>query len=424
MIKLGRNILENMARYSKLPSLHNYGVYEEEAEFIRQAPKNMIVLGAADEEFSTEPIGIPYDGYQFNALIFGKKGSGKTSLLSLIAHQLHYRFHHPILWIDPAWEVHTQNQRQPNPMLRARLKDYGLSSKGLPLFICAPQHCIEEGDENLGGYSFVFDLIDFKKIKKKDVRFRTMLEFFNIEDRSPPARQLMEYREQLPDTFDEFIEILEENRVRTQVLEQTLKAFSMGGAIGKGNRVHIPRIMEQPNGEKKVVILQLSTEFELTTASYLKMILLSIVSDRKSGKKGSTKSFLKTPPVVMLDEADVYADNYGSRPTIDRFSTKHRKLDIFNIAATQKPQYISRKVLGETDYIITSKLFQTEEKAVLVERGMNESDVENIFKDLKWDKNNPVKEHALIKSSGEYETFFPLPSPTKMFVEKRSKMAT
>ena len=182
-------------------------------------------------------------------------------------------------------------------------------------------------------------------------------------------------------------------------------------------------MMEDLNGEKKVVVLQLSIDYESTTASYLKMALLDIITDRGRVKRGG-QGYLQSSPVVAIDEEDVYANNImreGSRPMIDKLSTKYRKFDIFNIGATQKPQYISRRIVGETDYIITSKLFQNEEKDVLKERGLSDEVIELIFKDLKWEKGVYPKEHVLINPQGEFENFFPLPCLSKPFRETRMR---
>lgn len=411
------------AKHSRMPSMQKFGAYDEAVELITHAPKDMVVLGAEDDEFSTGPVGIPYDGYQFNTILMGKKGSGKTSIMWLMIDQLFHRFHHPVLVIDPFWEGYTHAQAQEDVDLRNRLKEYGLLPEGLPIFNISPIHCVDPDETDLAGFVYKIDLREFKRIKKPDARLQILKEFFNLSETSSMAsvRQLIEWNNKLPDTFEQLIQRLEQAGGKAQALLSALMAYTSGGSIGKGYKVNIPKMMEDLNGEKRVVVLQLAIDYEPVTAAYLKLALLDLIFDRGRAKR-SGNGFLKSSPVIAIDEADIFANermNIGSRPQIDKLSTKYRKYDLYNIAATQKPQYISRRIVGETDYIITSKLFQKEERDVLKERGLADDTIDLIFKDLKWEKGVYPKEHALIDPNGEWKTLFTLPSCSKMFKERR-----
>jgi len=431
--------MEEMAVYSNNPVITAYRKIEDNIEDLyHNAPRDMIVLGAADEEFSTEPIGFPFDGRQFNLVVFGKKGTGKTNLCALIVNQTYNRFQLPLFIGDPKWEYFSHIMPTKNEFLKERLRRYGLQPKNLPVFIVTPEFLVDEEDKNVAGYVYKLDLSDFKRIKKLGERFDTLVRFFGLSGGSADSSQraLLRWINKLPDSFSEFVlKLSHESRIIVagsdkkrpagSKLLDSLQSFRLSGAIGKGNRFYAPAVMMKKNNELgNPVLLQLSVDGaeDPITSSYLKMCLYDIIQDRVRAKK-LKKGFLMRPPVVLLDEADLYCPSIGFPPakkTIEKLPTKYRVWDISTIFATQKPTYVSPRLITDCDYLVTSRLQSIAERQVLKAKGLGDDDIEMIFGDLVVNKSVPWgNELAIIYPDMSFESFFALPSPSEMFHEEK-----
>lgn len=432
-----QEMFEKMATYSKLPSLQEFGKYDEVIELVRHAPKDSIVIGAHDSEFSTDAVTIPAK-QQFNAIILGKKGSGKSMQMRLFLDQFYNRLQRPCFSVDAYWEYHTSVFAQNKPELVERLKEYGLYPKGIPLITITPNQCIEEGSEDMAGVSYTIELSDFKRIKKVDERILALCGLLSVdaEGGEPAKRQIDEWINNLPNTFEEWLKELAKQNLKklekkdtlfglaqrpSLPLLQRINSFLIRGAIGKGNHFYIPHLLMM-EGKPRAVNMQLSGESsaEPITSIYLKLALLDICSDRIRFRRFG-RGFLKIPPTILIDEADVVAPRHSNPPSkqiIERLFSKMRKEGITTICATQEPSQITQRIMKNMDYILTSRLFTLADKSLLKVRGMSDDDIELVMQDLEWKKENPVKEHALIYSDCTYETYYPLPSCSMHFEEK------
>ena len=424
------NVGEAIAEYSPNPVFRKYG--DNILDLVQEAPKDLLVCGAADEEFSTEAIGIPMDGKQFNACILGQKGSGKTNLLMLLVNQLYWRYGLPCALFDPKWELFTHLQK--NSHFEERLLDFGLTPRALPSVIATPSPAARDFNHARNGYVYRLNLNDFKRIDNASELFNTLINFFNVGDSVPAKNSLIRWIVKLPNDFEEFVELLaheskkivEGSNISRQggsSLLNSLQSMRLGKSIGKGNGLYAPSVMLSGDS-RRAVIFQLSLDgaADHILSNYVKMALVDIRRDR-SNFLANGKGFLSKSPVMAFDEVDLFCPinhNPVCKSVIENFYTKLRYLSIFNIVATQKPAYLSDKLVENSDYLFTTKLNSKADRDVFKYRCLADEDINNLMLGLKFERSDPVKEFGLVLPDASVEYLFPLPSPSRMFEEQRS----
>jgi len=432
-------ILTGLAKLWKKPYLSRYGNYDENIELSLKIPKNKILLGFENQDLTGEPVYLPYTGNQFNFIITGSRGSGKSVILMNIANQLINRFHHPIFAIDPKGEMQTHTVQNQNDSERQILKKCGIMPKGINMLNATPSAICEDDEmDNTNEYVFSLDIADFKRIRSPAVRTKVFMEYLNLSIDEDPAshRFLVENNYRLPDSTQKLLAFFNQafgDKCEKMKLYKQLYSYYVGKNLGEGNKFYPPELMYTHNSEGKRVPKMVSLhlrddEYDFTSACILKLMLLLIINDRKKAKKGKASANLHYPPVLIFDEADLYAgkgrEQHISSDLCALLMTKHRNIDLYVGLATQKPHFLNPKLIGETDYIITSKFTSLQEKEAFRARNISDEQINSIFYDLKsGGRDFYPKEWALLNKENEVVTFYPIPTTSQNWKEQRTIVA-
>jgi len=429
-IPFGRTFLEKIATTTRYPSFAQYGEYDESADLPYEIPPDKIVLGMSDRNFEGEPIQIPHrGGQQQPIIILGKMGSGKTTVAMNIIGQKFHRYGQPTLLVDPKREFYTHYQPNQKRSSRQLLKSLGLIPKGLPIDPITPKCCKYFWENSkTSGTTYSLEMHDFNRLPTQSERNQALIELFSVGQSDAAKRELYQF---LDGDFKTFKEIRDKAAFTDEIKSPSLRSsiISMydsgviGNRDGKSQSIYIPERMQALGSDKPnyVVDLRLGLEAktDLLQAMYLKMAISDVVNDRimaKNFRRGN----LTRAPLIAIDEADVFVprnEKYPTKQIIEHLSTKYRAFSISAILLTQHPDLISETVIQQAHYVITSRLQSVEEKTPLRARGLSDQEIDMVMKDLYWEETDPVKEFAIIKTNGDYETFFALDCPSQMYRE-------
>lgn len=441
-------VLYKMAKYSNNPSIHNMFPYVQKEPEIPGVKEDEILLGYASDSFDPQDgiVTIPFRrDRSFVGIVMAARGSGKSVLATNIAlDNLLARFDVPCFFIDPSWEFSTRKYPQLNTDLVDKLAKLGLSPRGYPTKVFTPKMVSSFGNQ---GTEYIIDLVDFKRIGQVDAptMLQSLIEFFEVDGASQRAAKRMFYPlvadlAKCPDTIFQFKrevnDSINSKRMSTvtgkptgkkvsTVLLDIIDSFTMSHRMGLSN-VNDSVDFAKELAENRFVILQGSVggASERFLSTYIKLAILTLVYDRARQIRQRSGQ-LKTGALVVIDEADKFAPEktmIPSRTPIVELATRQRKLNMSILAITQKPQLLDQALVGESDFILCSKIATEEERAILRNRGISKFDVNSVLANLRQKVELPsghtVSEWAYIDRNNQLKTFFPCPPRSAMFEEQ------
>lgn len=219
-------------------------------------------------------------------------------------------------------------------------------------------------------------------------------------------------------------------------IKDRIEQFVIGDP-NKSNKLKVDVVQELADNGVLVLITNLDLENERNANIYVKLVLNQIIADVVKFRQGTTSQDMNNeitiksksrgridrPVVVAIDEADILAPNdikaqSPARATILQLLTKYRYYGFSLFLVTQDPALIYRRAVKQCSYILTPRIQNEDQAALIHERGVPEYLIEELRK-LYAGSDKPV-EWALLSPDSPQDTlikFFPLPPGTEMVRE-------
>lgn len=395
-------IVPNLQSFRKLESFqtdHNFfkdnswdylNPKKIEEKIFKEIPENVLFIGY-DYYDPDEPFFIPFDkDKRITILIQGRNGSGKSILFKRIVYDnLHLRQGRYVL--DCGAKADSQTIRSPNtnPKYLYKIRKFGgkpvaysYAKYITPYFLRIPGAI---GDPFSLSVKGIADLIKFNAtIGMKDI-----YGIFNTKMEDSSGTALLEFfsgKKPPPNTVKELEKLIENYTAKNPQMKHLTNQFSALTNTSKltDNYIYYPELL------KKHKIL--CCEFQVVNPDdnnvqtvFLNNIIQTVMQDRvQSIVSNNTQGYIDVPPVVALDEGDVFAaDGTSTSYSIRELLTKYREINPQKasegiktagcdlVLSTQHLSALDKYIVAEADYIITSKLQLKADAEVLKHRGLS-----------------------------------------------------
>jgi len=417
-------------------------------EMRSKIPAGHICLGLTSYDEDAELVTIPYNRQSFGMLIIGMRGSGKTQLAKTIGiDQIHGVYGQYLFGIDPKHEYLNLDQPQDDPELIERLNRVGLRPQGYEPVYVMQRHLLKNNTgipQRNKIRQFALQVKDFNVLNPA-LRIEMWCRFLNIKQASPAGQALRRVIYQRPRNIAHMLDLIEKD-IRKQKMERGARGTSYQLLSNFRDKIFNEELMDHQKlrfdfplelATNKIVFLEVELNMEEIVAQIgVRLALENLISDKQhnmnTSNKSKTRGFLDMPVCVFCDEIDVLAPSnelqgnmLGSRVPPARQAmrdilTKHRQLGFSLIGMTQKPNMVDRFILDQCSHILTTKLINPEQKAILAERGIPPSIIQEAEK-LEWDDLSPVKQWIHISPDTEHgiKIFYPLPPRSKIWRESQ-----
>ena len=407
------------AEFDPHPSMRSWAEMKEiEKNLKSEIGKNDILLGGVDKDYS-EPVVIPYSGKSMVVTTIAKKGSGKSVMNAhLVLDNMHAKFGNYVMIIDPKQDYPNIDKPLAGEFVDS-IKKFGMKPRGYPAYWCVPKMLELFGAK---GKEYVPSLKDFESIDRASY-MKTLAQMLDIDPKSASARAfervIMKYKPKNIAEMRAGIKAdqkyqlsVSRNKIISTGLSNRFEEKLMSNLLGENNNVDFPVEL----ATHKILVMQttLYAQNQVTNSIYIKLAISRIVADRKNYIRSQGQlGVIDKPVTFMIDEADSVCPNRGyspSRFTIRSLATKERATGMSVFLITQNPTFLDQAIIKESDFIIVSKLFSEEEKAVLTARGVPKYIIGEVMKKLEWKDTSPVKQFAIILPDSEdmYKTFYPI----------------
>lgn len=441
-------LYESVSAHCYIPSIR--GKYGEVImpEMKSKIPPGHLCLGLTSYDEDAELVTIPYDGRSFGMLIIGMRGSGKTQLgKSIGIDQIHGVYNQYLFGIDPKHEYLNLDEPQDSPELVQRLTRVGLKPQGYDPQYVMQRHLLKSNSglpQRNKIRQFTLQVRDFSVLNQA-LRIEMWCRFLNIKQATPAGQALRRVIHENPRNASHMVELIERD-IRRQKIERGARGTSYQLLSNFRDKIFNEELMDHQKlrfdfslelATSEIVFLEVELNMDEIVAQIgVRLALENLIADRQhnmdSSNRSKTRGFLERPVCVFCDEIDVLAPSnelqgtmVGSRVPPARQAmrdilTKHRQLGFSLIGMTQKPNMVDRFILDQCSHILTTKTINPEQKAILAEKGIPPSIIQEANK-LEWDDESPVKQWIHITPDTErgIKIFYPLPPRSKIWRESQ-----
>lgn len=396
--------------------LGDYGEYKE----IQQPGK--ILLGFKGKEVNgniqldiDQPVYLDYNEYSQNnpsILIQGKKGSGKTTLMTnLVLHQFYRLYHHNIFIVDPKASLASHKYPNDNQKQVKFLEEINFPARGMPIKTITPLMFRSSPKYKDTDIYYGISMEDIKGIKEFSIRKQMLASLLGVtgSNYEGSIRKLSEIMLRDPQSFTEMLDIAKELNSkaewrRMRVIDNMIKQRIAEGVLVDGGHLDIIELMQN-----NIVALQTSlSSTEEINSTYVALALAQI-------KEGLESKKLRGNTVIVADEGDILAPsgsaNPPSKPFMEQMYTKWRSEGVIPIAVSQDPSRLSQTILQQVDYLLTPRVgYQTNEAAFIRALFPTINTLE--LTQLYYGKISTYPKEWVLISSEEIVSFFPIYSPS------------
>ena len=360
-----------------------------EEKIFKQIPENVLFIGY-DYYDTDEPFFIPFDpNKRITVLVQGKNGSGKSILFKRIVYDnLHLRQRRYVL--DCGAKLDSQTIRYPNtnPKYIAKIKKFGgkpvaypYAKYITPAFLNIPGAIGEKFSLSVRGMS---ELIKFSPT----IGMNDAFTIFNTNMTDSAGTALMEFfmSEEQPFSLNELSNKIESHVKKNPQVKQLPNQFKMLTFTKRltDSYISYPKLIRE-NGILCVEFQLASADENNIQAVFLNNIIQNVMQDRTlSILSNNNQGYLNRPPVIALDEGEIFAGNKTSTSeTIRELLTKYREINPQKAAeginttgcdlvlSTQHLSFLDPYIVAEADYIITSKIQNKSDAEILKSRGLS-----------------------------------------------------
>jgi len=396
----------------------------------KHVKKGEILLGCTDLDFE-EPVTLKYDPKErIVVIVSGQAGSGKTVLAQSLFEQMIDKFGLYGAAVDPKGDCARMHEPLKEEKLVERLRKFGIQPKGFKVKIIHPEFMKIFG---CSGYPFSIGMKNINTLSDKGHIEQVMDALLDVGiSGSPAAREVLKEVIYSPRKLPDKVVDLDGDCFYRRVMQAS---FDRAEDLGRGKRrvsLMLPRLVKQAYIQMRlsdvnninfpyelvnndILVLRSTLRKEKTADSaYIATFIDSISSDRLKFLEHDPDSLVDKPIVFLVDEADVVVgrEKSPSQECIEYVATKDRRIGNNLLLVTQNPQRLNKNVIAQAQYFITSKIFSDDQKKALRERGVSGARIEEIYQNLSFSVENPVKEfNILTPDAGENSrNFFPIPS--------------
>lgn len=449
----------NISRYVKKPSLYGKFGSIAEKKIKLKVPNDHILWGITSKNYDEgKLVTTPWIGQEsFGMLILGMRGMGKSVLLrNILLDQIRSRFKHYVVAIDPKQvdfsKIHKRIQERKMIEL---LNKIGMQPQAYSVKRIIPKCLLFQGEDPPANVQQYMISIKNLRVLNPQSLLGDTLYMLSLIQASPTGEALQRVINMLnnpklrPDnlrtrqvttkTFFELIksDILSQQNQRNESVEegmdirrrgQTSNALyfkfkerieqSIIGDPTEKSGLKVDVVQELANNGVLVQLTNLDVDNERYTNLYVKTLLSEIIADVVSFRRRGLGRIDK-PVVVAIDEADILAPNEQKRVSpvrrmILQLLTKYRYYGFSLFLVTQDPKMIWKYLVKQCKYILTPKIMNDDQAALIRERGVPEYQIEMLRKMYAGDE-KPVQ-WALIEPDvdAEPKIFYPVAPCTEI----------
>lgn len=401
--------------------------YKKPEEYIN-IPRDEILLGAENTDFDTA-VTIPYPKRRRGTyIICGGQGSGKSVFLrSFAVGNIHYRFGHPLLIIDPKLDSHALLEPNTNPMFLDVLKKYKILPKKYNVMHVSPKFMDLDARGKQFGNEITMSLKDLINMDK-DTRIATFSNLLGIETGEPAYAIVSEIlsRDKIPLTVDGFWKAIDEVTQNAKEKDVRLKSDRLMWKFQ--NLVATQKISDncfdyaEKMKEYGIVALEGSIADEdtiegMVQGAFVNSAVYNVVNARTRTIRDSNCNIMNKIPYICMEEANTFAGKNGlSKGIMTALSTKYREIrgkgGIGSIVVTQFLHELAPKIVSEAEWIFTPKITHERDVELIKDRGSDHY----LMDDMHFDPQDRPNDFIAYGRNGlmDYKRFVPLPCDTRM----------